>query len=213
VQTNYAELGRNPFEAAGLDFVAYGIQPQEHAFDDASLVENLESQADTVRSARAMYPNQKVYVSPLTLRKRFNPYAQDELDRFSEQPPAAQHDPRQTTGFGAGWLLGSLKTLAEAGADAVTVFRAAGDAGLLTADGQPHPAFEVLRQVQAFAGGTVRLTRSSDKLVCSSLLLEKDGRKTLFLANHTAQPQQVAGEGWQTTLAPHEVKAVESGKS
>lgn len=199
-QTNYTELGRNVFTPDGLAFVSYGIQPQEHAFDDASLVENLEAQADTVRSARALYSNQAVYVSPLTLRKRYNPYSRNLPDRFVEQPLSVQTDERQVTAFGAAWLLGSLKTIAEAGADAITVFRATGDLGLMTTDGQPYPAFEVVRAVQAFRGGRVRRTCCSDKLVCSSLWLENGAERCLIVANHTSEPQSVKITGSELAL-------------
>ncbi|HYG18949.1 MAG TPA: hypothetical protein VD816_08465, partial [Ohtaekwangia sp.] len=70
---NFAQLNQNRFKADVLDFVTFSIHPQEHAFDDLSIMETLESHADLVKSARHMYPGAAVHVSPVTLRKRYNP--------------------------------------------------------------------------------------------------------------------------------------------
>lgn len=203
-QTNYAELSRNVFEADGLDLIAYGIQPQEHAFDLASLVENIESQADSVASARALYPNQSIAVSPLTLRKRYNPYAKHIPDRWVEQPAAVQADPRQHSLFGAGWLLGSLATLAAAGASDVTVFRAKGPDGLLTDAGSPAPAAQLLMWLAQWPEAQVRPVTVSDKLAVSALHVEQGGQVRWLLANHTGQlvrvvlPNPSASSAWQS---------------
>lgn len=190
-QTNYAEFGRNVFDADGLDFVAYSIQPQAHAFDLNTLVENMEAQAYSVFSAKTHYPKQEVYVSPLTLLSRFNPSARYESDRWIELPVEQQTDARQFSYFGAGWALGSLKTLAEAGARSITLFRAAGSAGLVADDGTPSPILQVIAWIQEVSGGVIRPTQPSDKLSISTLLVEQAGNRRWLVANHTAQPIQV----------------------
>src|SRR6185436_8731420 len=48
----FAELNRGRPQAAGWDGVCFSISPQVHAFTDLDLVENLDAQAETVRSAR-----------------------------------------------------------------------------------------------------------------------------------------------------------------
>jgi D-apionolactonase len=191
-QTNYAELGRHVFDASGLDFIAYGIQPQEHGFDLLTLTENMESQGDTVHSARALYPDKAVYASPLTLRRRFNPYAADKNAHFTELPAEAQADPRLDSLYGAGWALGSVKALAEAGADLITAFRSVGGNGLIARGNEVKPLYFVLKWIQAFAGGTVWVTRSADKLQYSSLFLEKGGMLRRMVANHTAGHLEIA---------------------
>ena len=190
-QTNYAEFGRNVFDADGLDFVAYSIQPQAHAFDLNTLVENMEAQAYSVFSAKTLYPNQEVYVSPLTLLSRFNPSARYESDRWIELSIEQQTDTRQFSYFGAGWALGSLKTLAEAGARSVTLFRAAGPAGLVAHDGTPSATVQVIAWIREVSGGVIRPTQPSDKLSVSTLLVEQAGNRRWLVANHTAQPIQV----------------------
>lgn len=190
VQTNYTELGRNIFEANGLDFVCFGIHPQEHAFDLRSLVENLESQADVVASAQALYPAQSVIVSPLNLWKRFNPYARVQSDHFVEVPMSAQNDPRYASSFGAGWFLGSLAVLAQTGLPTLTVFRHSGLSCWFEAE-KTMPCAELLKTIHAFAPSHLRAVKTSDKLRCSALILEKPGQTRLLFANHQADELRV----------------------
>ncbi len=185
---NFAEFNRNRFDAAvdaaaGFDFVAFSVHPQEHAFDSLSLVENAEAQGDVVRSAGAIYPSTPVWVSPVTLRRRFNPYAHDPAARVASD--AQRTDPRQASLWAAGWTLASLKYLAEAGAEAVTYFQDLGNQGLMTEEGGVvFPVYLLLQEVQTHAGGEVLLTETSQPLAVSSLLLRKEGFLKLLLANH-----------------------------
>lgn len=185
VQSNYAELGRNIFDSLFIDFIVYGIQPQEHAFDDATLIENIESQAETLSSAMALYPQKEIFVSPLSLKKRINPYAKNVSKRFEEQPLLIQLDNRQGTDFEASWLLGSIKNLAEAGVNAISIFRSNGQLGLLKPNMPAHPSFEILKKLQILKGGIIHNSKSSEKLECSSFFIEKNGLITCFLVNHS----------------------------
>ncbi|MGH2589927.1 MAG: hypothetical protein ACRDGW_03920, partial [Actinomycetota bacterium] len=68
----FCELNRTRPDVEAMDGVFYSIVPQVHAFDDLSLVETLEAQAETIRSAAALADGRPVIVSPITLRRRFN---------------------------------------------------------------------------------------------------------------------------------------------
>jgi hypothetical protein len=180
---NFTEFNRNRFEATGFDFVSFSIHPQEHAFDLLSLVENAEAQGDVVRSASALYPEKPVWVSPVTLRRRFNPYAHHEAHRVV--PHEHRTDPRQASLWAAGWTLASLKYLAEGGADTVTFFEDFGERGLMESDGSVvFPVYLLLQEVQRHAGGEVLATATTQPLSVTSLLLRKDGFLNLLLANH-----------------------------
>ena len=114
----FTELNRERPPADALDFVSYSLNPQVHAFDDASLTETLEAQALTVKSARRFAAGKSVHVGPVTLQPRFNPNA---TGPEPEPPPGelpAQVDPRQLSLLGAGWTLGSVKYLSAGGAAA-----------------------------------------------------------------------------------------------
>jgi D-apionolactonase len=206
VQSNYTELARNRFEATDLDFVSYAFQPQEHAFDNLSLIENSESQTSAVASARALYPGKRVYVSPVTLRKRFNPYALDHASRFTELPEAAQTDPRLGTEFGAGWTLNVLKTIAEADADALTLFRATGPLGIVQSG--PLPVYTLLQTIAAFRGGQLKSVTSSGKLAVNGLLLTKADQTTWLIANHTPKPVIVRVPTGEVRLEAYEIRSM-----
>jgi D-apionolactonase len=205
--TNYTELGRHLPEATGLDFVAYGFQPQEHASDDQSLIENMESQTAAVLSAQTHFPEKDIYVSPISFKKRFNPYTQNPADRFVEQPLSAQYDERLRGDLGAGWLLGTLRTVAEAGAQCLTLCRATGPLGLVQED--PIVFYDILQKIQSFKGAKIHPFPSANPLEYSVFMLEKKGKKSVFVANHTAESLEVEGpEGQPISLAGFEVKNI-----
>jgi D-apionolactonase len=203
--TNFAELNRNHRTVTNLDFVAYAIHPQEHAFDNRSLIENLEAQADTILSARKIYPGINSCVQPVTLRRRRNPYANSAADR--EMTNEQKTDPRQPSQWAAGWTLGSIKYLAEAGAAAVTYYQTVGNQGICSAEGKLYPAGDLLKQLAAYKKYSVQKTICSRPLQCSSLLLTDGTNKHLFLANYTGEIIQVQLPSNDTTkLRPYEVR-------
>lgn len=208
VDAFFTELNRSRPPVELLDLVAYSINPQVHAFDNTSLVETLAIQGDTVRSARTFVGNRCLAVSPVTLRMRSNPSA-----TTPESPPLPGTlpptvDPRQMSLLGAGWTVGSLKYLAESGADSVTYYETTGWRGVMeTASGSPlperfqsapgmvFPLYHVLADVGAFAGGRVLPLRTSEPLAVDGIAVDKQGRVCVLLANLSAQPQTVVVRG------------------
>ena len=197
----FTELNRERPPVDMLDAICYSINPQVHAFDDASIVENLEGQAHTVRSARKFVANKWLAVTPVTLRPRFNPNGGSD--------PSARIDPRQKTPIGAAWTLGSYKYLAETGADSVTYYELAGPAGLLEGD-EVFPLYNVFLQMAEFDGGEVMPVVSSDPLAVEAMLVRRAGKQRLFLANLTAKPQsfRYADTGLSRKLKPFEFSTV-----
>jgi hypothetical protein len=63
----FAELNRGRPSAGALDLVSYSMNPQVHAYDNLTLVENLEGQAWTVKSARQFIGKLPLVVSPITV--------------------------------------------------------------------------------------------------------------------------------------------------
>lgn len=202
---NFTELNRNRLATGGLDFISYSIHPQVHAFDNRSMVETLDTQGDTVQTARTFAGPVPVHVSPVTLRQRVNPYAHDPKDRVQTNDQKA--DPRQPSLWAAGWTLGSIKYLAEAGAESITYFQTVGHQGVFSADGYAYPLGLLLSAVQEFRAGEVIRTESSQPLACSTLLLTNTTRRCWLVANHTDQPLTVqlpesVQSGHRITLVP-----------
>ncbi|MEJ7709388.1 MAG: hypothetical protein WKF84_05905 [Pyrinomonadaceae bacterium] len=71
----FTELNRQRPQIESLDVVNFSINPQVHAFDDASLVETLEALPSVIESARQFVGQLPISVSPVTLKPRFNPDA------------------------------------------------------------------------------------------------------------------------------------------
>lgn len=134
----FRELNVNRFEAKGLDFISYGIQPQEHAFDDRSLMETLVTQKETVASAKEIYPGLTIHVSPVTLKKRKKGDEKLAIE--------AQYDERLHTDFGAEWTVRSLNSLSHSGVSAITYFEVSGPLGIVNESGVLNPVGVALKK-------------------------------------------------------------------
>ena len=204
----FAELnrGRPPVEL--LDLVCYSLNPQVHAVDNASLIENLEGQAASVESAHQFAGGLPLAVSTITLKPRFNPDATGPEPEPAPGELPSQVDPRQMSLFGAGWTLGSLKRLGESGTYSLTYYETTGWRGVMeTENGSPLPAkflslaglvfplYHVLADVGEFAGGSVIPSTSSTPLKVEGLVLSRDRHTRILLANLSPEPQSVQVTG------------------
>jgi hypothetical protein len=213
----FTELNRERPPIDRLDLVCYSINPQVHAFDNASLAEALEAQASTVESARQFINGLPLAVTPVTLRPRFNPDAAGPEPKPSPGETPAPVDARQMSLFGAGWTLGSLKYLSESGVSSATYYETTGWRGVMeTENGSPalekfrsfpgavFPMYHVFADMGEFAGGKVAATVSSDALKIDGIALRKvvpldkgdhrgSGDATrVMLANLTDRPLSVS---------------------
>lgn len=199
----FAELNRGRPDMAALDFVSFSVNPQVHAFDNASLVENLAAQADAVNSARQFAGRKGIVISPVTFKPRFNPNATGEVALAPDTLPP-QIDPRQMSLFGAAWTLGSIKYLAESGAQSITYFETSGPRGVLESvegpkwgklfpsrSNQVFPLYHVLASVNEMAGGEVLSCRSNQPLLLDGLVLRKGTKIRAMVANMSPEAQAV----------------------
>ena len=136
---NFVDLNRHRFDVEQVDFLTYSLNPQVHAFDNQTLMENVAAQSDTIRSARALSGGKPVHISPVTLLPRYNPDAAPTNGR--DTPPA---DPRHSTQFGAEWTRRSLQTLTQAGAASVTYYETHGPRGLVNRE-DVYPVLDVFK--------------------------------------------------------------------
>lgn len=201
---NFAELNRRRPSPGVADGVCYSVNPQAHAFDDASLVETLEGQPDTVQTARTFAGDADIFVSPITLKPRGNPAATGpEAPPGPDQLPA-QVDPRQPTLLAAGWTLGSVIALAIAKADSATYYETTGWLGLMeTEAGSPlprlfptrpgcvFPVYHVLCDLADVAGAELRPVCLDRSLTVCGLAAHREEGTTFLLANLTPQDQWI----------------------
>lgn len=207
-------LPRNLPPLDQIDAVCFAMNPQVHAFDNASMMETLEAQAMAVASARQLSGERAVLVSPVTLRPRHNPYATGVIPIIppGELPP--QVDYRQPSLFTAAWLVGSLQAMTMGGAGAVTYFETTGWRGLMEIDagspvpekfhsipGAVFPVYHILADVGEFAPGRnptsteVLVAISNDALKIQGLALRREDQQRLLVANLSPETQSVTVSG------------------
>jgi hypothetical protein len=191
----FNELNRHRLPPGRADGLAWSVNPQIHAFDDLSLMENLQAQPDTVATARSFAPAAKLFITPVTLRPRFNAVAVTD----QEAPAGAlpwQVDVRQPTLFGAAWTLGSIAALAGAGADGLTYYDTVGPAGVIESPAgspapaefrsradTPYPLAVVLADAASLAGGRVCPVTGADPARVAAIAVRRDDGLTFLLAS------------------------------
>jgi hypothetical protein len=203
----FTELNRERPPHHAADGVVYSLNPQVHAFDDASLVETLAVHATTLATARSFCGGKPIFVGPVTFKMRWNPNA-----TAPEPPPAPdelprQADPRQMSLFGAGWALGSLKYLALGGAAGTTHFETTGYLGIMATEagsrlpdqfpdvaGGVYPMYHLFADLAEFTGAQVIDLHSSDPLRVDGWGVRLGERERCFIANYTGAPQAVTLE-------------------
>jgi hypothetical protein len=168
---NFNELNRNRECVSGADGVAYPLNPQVHAFDDLSLMENIAGQPEALATLRT-FASLPVAVSPIALRL-----------------PSSFTDPRQSTEFAAAWTLASIAALTRAGADSLTYFETTGPRGIV--DRAPYPVHEVFIALSDWLDGTLVDLYISDELSVAGLACLLGGATALLLANLTDTPHEV----------------------
>jgi len=164
-------------------FTCYSLTPQVHAFDNMTLVENLEAQAFTVESAKRFSPK-PVVISPITLRMR---------DK-SGGPNASDIDPRQMSLFGAGWTIGSIARLTMTGhVHSLTYYETVGERGLMIAEsGAVFPMYHVFADIAEFGARQIYSSYCTHPLQAEALtLFDSKGRRRILVANLTGETQEI----------------------
>ena len=192
----FTEVNRARPDPKGGSILCYSNNPQVHAFDNTTLVENLAGQVYNVESAR-QFTSRPVVVSPITLRLRANTRAAGEkAGALDELPPDV--DPRQLSLFGAGWTLGSIARLAATGfVHSLTYYETTGWRGLMETEAGPllagqfpskpgavFPMYHLFADIAEFGAGEVHPTHSSHPLLAEGLtLVNPHGARRVLAAN------------------------------
>lgn len=197
----FTEINRDRPPAGSASSVCYSINPQVHAFDELTMIENLAGQAYHVETARTFTPR-PVVVSPITLRIRGNAGAAAEMPGLAELP--GDVDARQMSLFGAGWTIGSIARLAATGfVHSLTYFETTGWRGVMETEGgsllpaafpsEPgmvFPMYHVFADIAEFGNCQVYPTHSTHPLLADGLTLrDASGRRRMLVANFTRDEQ------------------------
>ncbi len=211
-RADFVNANRAQLLVEQMDVFGYAINPQVHAFDNASLVETLAAQAVTVDNARRLVGGRPVAVGPVTLRQRLNPAASGPEPEPAPGQLPDRVDVRQMSLFGAGWTLGSIRRLASAGAASLTYFETTGWLGVMerTEGFAEHPAFPSFAGMlfpvyHVFAAIGVLLATgvpvevlpvtTTPALAVEALVLRAGNQVLVMVANLTGANQQVKVTG------------------
>ncbi|TVQ94180.1 MAG: hypothetical protein EA393_01165 [Bacteroidetes bacterium] len=194
----FAELNRERPNPSTLDFVCYSVNPQVHAVDNRSIVETPEAQAWTVQSAKEYFNGIPVFVTPVTLKPRFNANATSDESVTSPGQIPEKYDVRQMSLFGATWTLGCIKALAEAGASSFTLFETVGLGGLMdshqvdpyrhifrTEKNSLYPVYHILKQVLELKNRHFIPAISPEPLKWNLLVMQINNRTKIIVFNFT----------------------------
>ena len=195
----FAEINRGRPQVEAMDGVVYSINPQVHACDDESLVENLEAQVATVETTRSFSGDRPITVSPITLAARNGPYPAGPPEPEGLPP---QVDVRQASLLGAGWTAVSVKYLAESKVASITYYETSGWRGVVEVDAGPpmperfpsrpgivFPMYHVFRDLADLKAGQLVEATATEPLLVDGLALKSDGTVHVLVANLTPRPQ------------------------
>lgn len=190
--SHFSELNRLRPHPDGMDAIALAMSPQTHAVDERSMVETLEIQAQIVRQVSAFTGGLPVAISPVTLAVR---------EPSDDDRPI---DDRVGSAFGAAWTVGSVASLAAAGAASVTLHEAV-DRTILASPQLTH-AFTVLASRRGMA---LHEVHSSDPR--RAMAIAASGAPVV-LVNLTPEPCETQLQGAvmaDRTLDPYEVAVLD----
>ena len=205
--TNFVDLNRARPEDQAVQAIGFAINPQVHAFDNASMIETLPIHRDAVNSARGFAKSANLVIGPITLA----PQLLDGVDQPGGPPQGrfpTHVDVRQSGQFAAAWTLGSLKFLTDAGAHSATFYETVGWKGVMDIDdvsarpdgypsrpGELFPIYHIFKEVAGFAGGQAQRVDSSDSLAAVGIALRKPGKMRILLANLSDEEKTITLRG------------------
>ncbi len=206
--TSFVDLNRARPEDKSIQAVGFAMNPQTHAFDNASMVETLPIQADAVSSTRQFVGDRPLIIGPITLAPQLLDGIVQPGGPPTSGPLPTYVDKRQVESLAAVWTLGSLKYLADAGTHSATYFETIGWVGVMDADdvssrprafpsqpGELFPVYHLLSEIGEFKGGSVRQVDTSNNLAAVGLALLKPERMRVLVGNLTGDAQTVTLRG------------------
>jgi len=126
----FTQINRERLPENIMDFVSFSSNPQVHAFDNASIMSTIEGQTATIFSCAKLYSNLPIWVSPVSLKMRWNPDATGkEIIRKGQVP--CDVDTRQMSLFAASWFLRSVAVSVNGGVAGANYFELVGCKGIM----------------------------------------------------------------------------------
>lgn len=215
---NFAQLNRNRTSAGLANLVTFSIHPQEHAFDNLTLIENLAAQEDAVRSAAEFSGGSGIWISPVNIRRRFNANKSFIEEPFTGSGTPPQVDARIMSLLGAGWTAISVKYLCRNYIAGITFYETAGERGIMQGEfdsrwpkdflscrGMIFPVYHIFRYIQAYRHFRITGSSSSQPLAVDSLVLSDGKQVRMILVNFTGSRTTVVISGCRGMMRYHQL--------
>ncbi len=202
---HFSEINRESLPEKNPSFISFPLNPQVHADDSETIIENLQAFPDITNSARHLYPEIPLHINRLTLRYPFNPdpAGTDRYKRADGLPWTVDH--RQWQFFYAQWILPALSKLKDA--EQVTICDTHGLNGLFSEQavaGIPEsenavwlfPAYLIFFEMAHFKPTQIYKTVSGNPFRVEGLFLKNDaGEYLLMLSNFCSVPLEIKVSG------------------
>jgi hypothetical protein len=219
----FTELNRQAPDSSGVAWTTFSVNPQVHASDDRSVLQNTATLEIIASDAPRLTRDTRVHVGPVTLRPRFNPNATDPDADVSNTDLPADVDARQRTWFAGAWAAMAVRSLSIPGTiSAVTLFDDLGWKGLRARDAGPEDpafaslpgeAFPVADVVRALAEASALLpTVSDDPESVDAVVIDGSAGRRAIVVNLTDSPREarlIGAAHANVTLEPHDVKIID----
>ena len=219
----FTELNRQPPDSRGFAWTTFSVNPQVHAADDRSVLQNTATLEVIASDAPRLTGSTRIHVGPVTLRPRFNPNATDPDADVSNTHLPADVDARQRTWFAAAWAALALRGLSTPGTiAAVTLFDDLGWKGLRARDAgpedsafdsRPSDVFPVSDVVRAISQASTLLpTVSRDPESVDAVVIDGPAGRRAIVVNLTDAPREarlVGAADARVLLEPHDVKLID----
>ncbi len=185
----FADLNRNRPGNCLYDFVCFSLSPQVHAVDTRSIIENLEAQPDTIKTAQTFIGDKLIHVSPVTFKMRTGGEAATAQHKPSE--PASDVDERFDTWFAAQWTLQTIKNLGKAAR--ITLYETKGLKGIIkeseflanvteqSEDVLLTPVYKVLAAIKAFKA--VSIVKQNNDSNNTFMIENRQGNRLMFICD------------------------------
>jgi hypothetical protein len=184
---HFAEINRFYEKQPDVSFLGFPVNPQVHATDTLTIIENLAAFRGIVHAASSRF-KMPIHISRLTLRYPGNP---DPSGHNRYDSPGGRRwveDSRQDSLFCAAWMAIGLKYLA--GTASITLFDDFGASGTieqntsLLKDSQLSvtPTYLVLQEVALFAPVLISEVICNQPLIADAVCFENEEGKKLLLA-------------------------------
>jgi hypothetical protein len=187
----FADLNRNRPQTSDYDFVSFSINPQVHAIDTRTIIENLDAQADTIATTQTFIADKAIHVSSVTFKIR--PNADAAATHQTAPDPAKDVDPRLHTSFAACWTLQTIKNLSAV--NSITFYETVGAKGIIKESLTPFdqteqlaeafltPVYKALAAIKAFQPTWIIKQNSAIGSDRTLLLENVEGDRLMFITD------------------------------